>query len=59
MNNNNKMEQLVSISLEKNGGGMIGKKRSRNEIAFSNEEAVHQNTNNNDMQTESKESVGK
>ena len=45
MNNNNKIEQLVSISLEKNGGGMIGKKRSRNEIAFSNEDAVHQNNN--------------
>lgn len=52
----------MSISLEKNGGGMIGKKRSRNEISFSNEEAYQNNESGlslNNMQTESKESVGK
>ena len=56
------MDGLVSINLDKNGhGGMIGKKRSRNQvISFSNEDGNNESgiSLNNNMQTESKESVG-
>lgn len=53
-----KFDQMNGLGLEKNG--MIGKKRSRNEVSFSNEDGCNnlESGHSFNIQNESKDSIG-